>query len=466
MRLATKIFLLLFGLFFATICLDIAAQYYFYDFAYPSYKQHQLYQLVHEIKEEAPNFDYYNNDFFSYMNELKREYLIQYTLHSSDSTQLNLDYLTDNEIFFESITEEEVMIYHYYTPIKFKSGEAWIIEISYSLQVLGEMFSVFTDYYIFIFTILAVLVLLFGIWLTEHITKPLLHMKRVTTNIANINFTEKCKVTSNDELKELATNINIMSDNLNNTLTKLKVANQRLQNDIAREREFEQMRSNFFATISHELKTPLTIIKGIATRVKSKKMTPEDVNIQLESIIEEVDRMTLMVQDTLNYMKMENPEDVLEWSSFNLKMLIEHLNKKVGHLMGQKHLEIHLDLEDVYVEADSEKIMTVVTNLYSNAIRYTPDGSDIYVTLKRYEDKVRFEIENTGIFIPESEINRIWEPFYRLEKSRNRDSGGTGLGLLITSKILKMHHSEYGVMNTSRGVKFYFELNIDPDFDE
>ena len=190
------------------------------------------------------------------------------------------------------------------------------------------------------------------------------------------------------------------------------------------------------------------------------------MKLQLESIIEEVDRMTLMVQDTLNYMKMENPEDFLEYSSFNLKMLVEHLNKKVEHLMGEKHLHIHLDLDDVYVEADSEQIMTVVTNLYSNAIRYTPDGDHIYVTLKRYDDKVRFEIENTGIFIPEAEIDRIWEPFYRLEKSRNRDSGGTGLGLLITSKILKMHHSKYGVMNTDRGVKFYFDLNIDPDFDE
>lgn len=466
MRLATKIFLLLFGLFFATISLDIAAQYYFYDFAYPSYKQNQIYQLVYDIKEEVPNFERHTNDFFSYMNELKSEYLVQYKLHSSNTSQLNLDRLTDNDIFFESKNEENVTTYHYYTKITFKGGEQWIIEVSYSLQVLGEMLSVFTNYYIFIFMILAILVLFFAIWLTEHITKPLLHMKRVTENIANINFTEKCEVTSDDELKELATNINIMSDNLNNTLTKLKVANERLQDDIAREREFEQMRSNFFSTISHELKTPLTIIKGIATRVKSKPMSQDDVKLQLESIIEEVDRMTMMVQDTLNYMKMENPEDFLEYSSFNLKMLVEHLNKKVEHLMGEKHLHIHLDLDDVYVEADSEQIMTVVTNLYSNAIRYTPDGDHIYVTLKRYDDKVRFEIENTGIFIPEAEIDRIWEPFYRLEKSRNRDSGGTGLGLLITSKILKMHHSKYGVMNTNRGVKFYFDLNIDPDFDE
>lgn len=466
MRLATKIFLLLFGLFFATISLDIAAQYYFYDFAYPSYKQNQIYQLVYDIKEEVPNFERYTNDFFSYMNDLKSEYLIQYKLHSSDTSQLNLDRLTNNDIFFESTNEENVTVYHYYTKITFKGGEQWIIEISYSLQVLGEMLSVFTNYYIFIFMILAILVLFFAIWLTEHITKPLLHMKRVTANIANINFSEKCKVTSDDELEELATNINVMSDNLNKTLTQLKEANERLQDDIAREREFEQMRSNFFATISHELKTPLTIIKGIATRVKSKPMSQDDVKVQLESIVEEVDRMTMMVQDTLNYMKMENPEDVLEYSSFNFKMLIEHLNKKVEHLMGEKCLHIHLDLDDVYVEADSEQIMTAVTNLYSNAIRYTPDGDHIYVTLKRQDDKVKFEIENTGIFIPEAEIDRIWEPFYRLEKSRNRDSGGTGLGLLITSKILQMHHSKYGVMNTNRGVKFYFDLNIDPDFDE
>ena len=466
MRLATKIFLLLFGLFFTTLLLDIVAQYYFYDFAYPGYKQNQIYRLVYEIKDEVPNFQRFTNDFFSYMNGIEDKYLIKYKLHSSNTSQLNLEYLTDNDIFFESTTYKNVTTYHYYTKIKFKEGEEWIIEISYSLQVLGEMLSVFTNYYIFIFMILAILVLIFAIWLTEHITKPLLHMKRVTTNIANIDFSEKCEVNSDDELRELATNINVMSENLNRTLTELQVANERLKDDIAREREFEQMRSTFFSTISHELKTPLTIIKGIATRIQSRSMSPDEVKVQLNSIIEEVNRMTVMVQDTLNYMKMENPEDILEYSSFNLKMLIEHLNNKVKHIMGEKKLHIHLDLDDEYVEADSSKIMTVVTNLYSNAIRYTPDGDHIYVSLKRFGSKVQFEIENTGIFIPEEELDRIWEPFYRLEKSRNRDSGGTGLGLLITSKILQMHQSHYGVVNTSRGVKFYFDLNVDPDFDE
>ena len=314
--------------------------------------------------------------------------------------------------------------------------------------------------------ILAILVLFFAIWLTEQITKPLLHMKRVTSNIAKIDFSEKCEVHSDDELKELATNINLMSDNLHNTLTELQIANERLQNDIAREREFEQMRSNFFATISHELKTPLTIIKGIANRVKSKPLSRDEITIQVDSIIEEVDRMTLMVQDTLNYMRMETKPDELEWNSFSFKMLVEHLNRKLSDLVEEKNLQVHLDLDDVYVEADSEQIITVVTNFYSNAIRYTSEGEEIYISIKRQNDKARFEIENTGIFIPEKEMHLIWEPFYRLEKSRNRDSGGTGLGLLIVSKILDLHHSQYGVENTERGVKFYFELEIDPDFDE
>ena len=284
-------------------------------------------------------------------------------------------------------------------------------------------------------------------WFTHTIVKPITNLQKAANSVALGNFKVDNELANHgpEELREVGQSFNKMSIAIDNL-----ISNQH----------------NLLSSISHELKTPLTIIKGIATRVKSKPMSQDDVKLQLESIIEEVDRMTMMVQDTLNYMKMENPEDFLEYSSFNLKMLVEHLNKKVEHLMGEKHLHIHLDLDDVYVEADSEQIMTVVTNLYSNAIRYTPDGDHIYVTLKRYDDKVRFEIENTGIFIPEAEIDRIWEPFYRLEKSRNRDSGGTGLGLLITNKILKMHHSKYGVMNTNRGVKFYFNLNIDPDFDE
>lgn len=163
---------------------------------------------------------------------------------------------------------------------------------------------------------------------------------------------------------------------------------------------------------------------------------------------------------------METKPDELEWNSFSFKMLVEHLNRKLSDLVEEKNLQVHLDLDDVYVEADSEQIITVVTNFYSNAIRYTSEGEEIYISIKRQNDKARFEIENTGIFIPEKEMHLIWEPFYRLEKSRNRDSGGTGLGLLIVSKILDLHHSQYGVENTERGVKFYFELEIDPDFDE
>lgn len=466
MRLATKIFLLLFGLFFATISLDIAAQYYFYDFAYPSYKQNQIYQLVYEIKEDMLNIDFYSPEFISYLNDVKDNHLVEYDIYSPTTTQLNLDRLAENDIFFESSRVENVTSFHYYTTVTFKEGQQLILKFTYSLQVLGEMLAVFTNYYIFIFIILAILVLVFAIWLTEHITKPLLHMKRVTTNIANIDFSEKCQVSSDDELKDLATNINVMSDNLHNTLSELKAANERLKDDIAREREFEQMRSNFFATISHELKTPLTIIKGIANRVKSKPLTKDEMTVQVDSIIEEVDRMTMMVQDTLNYMRMESKPDELDLSSFNLKMLVEHVHKKMSHLAEEKHLNVLTDLDDVYVEADSDQIMTVVMNLYSNAIRYTSSDEAIYITIERYDKTARFEIENTGIFIPENELDLIWEPFYRLEKSRNRDSGGTGLGLLIVSKILELHQSNYGVINTERGVKFYFELNIDPDFDE
>ncbi|MGL4373241.1 MAG: ATP-binding protein, partial [Turicibacter sp.] len=441
-------------------------QYYFYEFAYPSYKQNQIYQLVYEIKEEVPNFEFFSEDFLKYLDVIKNDYLVETQLYSPETAQLNLDRLNENEIFFESRQVESVKSFHYYTKINFKGDQELIIQVTYSLQVLGEMLSVFTNYYIFIFIILAILVLFFAVWLTEQITKPLLHMKRVTASIANIDFSEKCEIDSSDELHELATNINMMSDNLNGTLTQLKIANERLQDDIAREREFEEMRSNFFATISHELKTPLTIIKGIANRVKTKPMPEVLLNEQLESIIEEVDRMTSLVQDTLNYMKMEKKPDIIEVSSFNFKMLVEHLHHKMKELAAERQLKVHLNLEDVYVEADSEQIVTVVMNLYSNAIRYTPNDEDIYLNLYRTDDKVIFEIENTGIWIPEDEISKFWEPFYRLEKSRNRDSGGTGLGLLIVSKILELHGSEYGVTNTDKGVKFFFVLNVDVDFDE
>ena len=467
MRLAKKIFLLLFGLFFTTIILDIMAQYYFYEFAYPSYKKNQIYQVVKEVREDVKEFEFFSDEFLKYVDKISSDHLIEYDLYSIETDQLNVELLDEDQIYFESRDVESIKKFYYYTIITFNDGEQLIIEINYSLQILGEMLAIFKNYYIFIFIILAILVLFFAIWLTEQLTKPLLHMKQVTEHIAKIDFSEKCDIDSNDELQELATNINIMSDNLHNTLTELQIANERLQDDIAREREFEQMRSNFFATISHELKTPLTIIKGLANQIKVKPLTKEQEVSQLNSIIEEVDQMSSMVQDTLNYMKMESvSEDVLDLSSFNIKMLVEHLNTRLESIAIEQQLSVHLDLEDIYVEADSDQIMTVMTNLYSNAIRYTPKHEAIYISIHRIGAIARVEIENTGTSIPENEIDKIWEPFYRLEKSRNRECGGTGLGLLIVSQILKLHKSEYGALNTNRGVKFYFDLMIDVDFDE
>ena len=467
MRLAKKIFLRVFWLFFVIIGLDIIAQYYFYEFAYPNYKQRQIYEVVEMIREETPNFDFYSIPYLQFIDRVSQDHMIECNHYSSDTKQLNVELLEKDIIHFETREDENVKTFYYYTTITFSNGEQLVIEVNYSLQVLGEMLTIFTNYYIFIVIILAILVLLFTIWLTEQLTKPLLYMKRVTEHIANIDFSEKCDIDSNDELQDLATNINMMSDNLHTTLSQLQIMNERLQDDIAREREFEQMRSNFFATISHELKTPLTIIKGISNRIKTRSLSDEQVQTQLTSIIEEVDRMSSLVQDTLHYMKTENQTiDSLDLSSFNITMLVEHLNKRMQTMVSEKALSVHLQLEDIYVEADSDQIMTVMLNLYSNAIRYTPVNEDIYITISRKDEKALIEIENTGATIPKDEMSKIWEPFYRLEKSRNRDCGGTGLGLLIVSQILKLHKTEYGVINTKRGVKFYFELNVDTDFDE
>ena len=223
----------------------------------------------------------------------------------------------------------------------------------------------------------------------------------------------------------------------------------------------------FVANVSHELKTPLTVINGYVKGIKNG-VYEQNASKYYDVILDEVDRMTEMIQEMLDISRLESPTYQLTESTFDLWHVFLKVYDKFKAMADEKGLKVLFEIdEEAYVSGDIKRIEQVITNLFVNAVKYTPKHSHININIVYHESisKYTFSIENENTSISEEEIDRIWDPFYRIEKSRSKEFGGTGLGLAIVRQILDLHHSSYGGKNTENGVLFYFDLYaVDMEF--
>ncbi|HDR7662271.1 sensor histidine kinase [Bacillus wiedmannii] len=326
-----------------------------------------------------------------------------------------------------------------------------------SLQPVNEAMLVLKDYYVYALIIVFLVIILLSFYYSKIIVKPLIKMNRVTKKMANFDFSEKLPVTADDEIGGLSGSINTLSVNLKDRIDRLNVANTKLQQDIERERQLEKTRKEFISGVSHELKTPLSVIRSFAEGIKDG--VSKDTMYYTDVILEETENMNRLIVEMLELAKLESGTYKLDRTTFSIGELIQQVYTKLLFSMEEKHLQVNVDVDSsIFVKANRSRIEQVVVNLLSNAIRYTPDGEKIHVSVIELEDIVKVEIENTGNPIPEESLEKIWDRFYRLDASRSRHTGGTGLGLSIVKNILDLHHAEYGVYNTTNSVVFYFNL--------
>ncbi|MCS6590844.1 sensor histidine kinase [Bacillus cereus] len=326
-----------------------------------------------------------------------------------------------------------------------------------SLQPVNEAMLVLKDYYVYALIIVFLVIILLSFYYSKIIVKPLIKINRVTKKMANFDFSEKLPVTADDEIGGLSGSINTLSVNLKDRIDRLNVANTKLQQDIERERQLEKTRKEFISGVSHELKTPLSVIRSFAEGIKDG--VSKDTSYYTDVILEETENMNRLIVEMLELAKLESGTYKLDMTTFSIGELTQQVYTKLLFSMEEKHLQVNMDADpSILVKANRSRIEQVVVNLLSNAIRYTPEGEKIQVSIIEAEDTVKVEIENTGNPIPEESLEKIWDRFYRLDASRSRHTGGTGLGLSIVKNILDLHHAEYGVYNTTNSVVFYFNL--------
>lgn len=241
--------------------------------------------------------------------------------------------------------------------------------------------------------------------------------------------------------------------------TELKSANDLLQQDIENERRMEQVRKEFIAAVSHELKSPLSIVQGYAEAVKDG-VKPHKQAEYMDTIIDETRNMGELISNMLDLSQLENGYIKLNQHAFAIDDLADEILHRLQKILEEKKLNVVIQKRgsSLQVWGDRAKIELCMLNLISNAIQHTPAAGTITIAFQERDQQVEFSVENVGTPIGEADLAKIWLPFYRTEKSRSKEFGGTGLGLTITAKILDLHQGQYGVENTDNGVRFYFCL--------
>lgn len=327
-----------------------------------------------------------------------------------------------------------------------------------SLQQIEEAMGVIGIFYKYFFVGAIIVIIVLSVMYSKIITKPLREINKVAVKMSDLDFSEKFIVSSEDEIGNLGETLNFLGSNLEASLTSLQEINENLRSDIDKERQIENMRKEFIADVSHELKTPITLIKGYAEGIKDGIFLENNIDESLNVIIEESDKMGNLVKDMLHLSSLESGKVLLDEELFYIDDLIKNIVKKLHQGIDNKSIDINMRLQHKNVYGDMFKIEQVITNFLTNSIRHTDDGGSIFVNMVSSEDEIKVSFENTGKFISNEDLDKIWGKFYKVDKSRNRKDGGTGLGLSIVKNIMDLHRGKYGVENTDIGVKFHFIL--------
>ncbi|MEN1990127.1 sensor histidine kinase [Paenibacillus hubeiensis] len=331
------------------------------------------------------------------------------------------------------------------------------------LTQLGEAFNALELYYAF-FSITGglLLIVVLSLLFSKLVSSPLLKLNRIAAQMAKLDFTVVSPIKSNDELGSLSTSLVSLSSNLERTLSELRMANDKLVQEMEYKSKMEAIQKRFVSDASHELKTPISVVKGYAEGLLDQ-IAENKRERYARIILREANRMEKLVMDMLDLTQLEACVVPLKPVTFLLHDLIVETTINVEQLIKANALYVHIKGDkSILVSADPEKIEQVLLNYFSNAICYAPVGSTIHINYETHtsEQTVYISITNSGPPIPESEISLIWERFYREENARSRTSGGTGLGLSIVKEIMQLHHQKCGAKNTSDGVTFYFTLSL------
>ncbi|MGN1300258.1 MAG: histidine kinase dimerization/phospho-acceptor domain-containing protein [Clostridia bacterium] len=302
---------------------------------------------------------------------------------------------------------------------------------------------------------------------SKKFTNPILELNIIANKMSKLDFSQKYQLTdSDDEINELGNSINIMSEKLEKTIGQLRSSNLALERDIEEKSKIDEMRKQFISDVSHELKTPIALIQGYAEGLlENVNADDESRKYYAEVILDESNKMDKLVRQLLELMKLEYGKREFNNERFNICELIQEVIRKCNVMLEEKEIrEVRFDMDKpVIIYADEFYIEQAFTNYFTNAIKHTKDvNGEKYIEIKIKENKnknnVRVSVFNTGEILSDEDLERIWGRFYKVDESRNRADGGSGIGLALVKAIMNNYNSRYGAINKENGIEFYFEI--------
>ena len=294
---------------------------------------------------------------------------------------------------------------------------------------------------------------------SRQFTKPIEDMAKAANQMSHLDFDMKVPTGSDDELGRLGNSINELSSKLELTISELKTANNELQKDIEQKVQIDEVRKEFLSHVSHELKTPIALIQGYSEGLKDNILDDEESKeFYCDVIADEAKKMNRMVQKLLTLNQIEFGNNQVNMERFDITEMIRNMVESSKILVEKQGVTIIFDEPEMHVWADEFMIEEVVNNYLSNARNHVTDGGIIKVSYCQNGNNLRVKVFNTGNHIPQEDIDKLWVKFYKVDKARTREYGGSGIGLSIVEATMKAHGRDYGVDNVEGGVEFYFEV--------
>ena len=323
----------------------------------------------------------------------------------------------------------------------------------------------------FLYLIAGIVIIVGGIaiiYISKTFSSPISELNNIAKKMANLDFSHKYAVTDDDdEINELGESINMMSDKLETTINQLRSTNIELERDIEKKSKIDEMRKSFISDVSHELKTPIALIQGYSEGLlENVNDDPESRKFYAEVILDETNKMDKMVRQLIELTKLEYEKREFNNRTFNIVELEKEIVRTSKVMIDEKQTEVIFETPDkIDVFADDMYLSQIITNYLTNAIKHVKDvDGEKYIKITNVvlqdKQKARVTVFNTGENISEENLNRIWNRFFKADEARNRDDGGSGIGLSIVRAIMNNYGNDYGVKNKPKGIEFYFEVDL------
>ena len=350
-----------------------------------------------------------------------------------------------------------------YMVYELEYGDGYTVQVLIERTLIEQSSKIAGEFVMFISAIGLFIALIWSVVFSQKFAKPISNMNEKAVKMAKLDFSKRLEVEFDDEIGQLAGSINELSVSLDKALTELNEKNERLQNEIELERRIDSMRKGFVANVSHELKTPISIIKGYAEALDGKLAeNPEKRKKYCGIIRDETDRMNHMVVELLELSRLEGGL-LPDYKVYDISAAAEHIADIFSDSADKKQVKISVEApSSAMVSADEILIGNALQNLVSNAISHVNEKGKIYIKVAKSpadNEKIRVSVFNSGSMVDPENMEKIWVSFWRADKSHNRSEGRFGLGLSIVKAIMVAHSNSFGVYNISDGVCFWIELD-------